>query len=137
VPFAPPIRVALRRRDRSESIEDAFAITPCSARVSTPQFGTFILRRLLNDISASTTIASPRLPPRPAPPGSAAVVVAPGEAVVAAVVVIAPVVVVVVLASLAVLSAFSARRLPPVISRMTVWWIRGSTIQSCRTPSRR
>jgi hypothetical protein len=42
--FATPICVALRRRDRSESAEDAVAITPCSARISAPQFDHLVVR---------------------------------------------------------------------------------------------
>jgi hypothetical protein len=44
--FATPICIALRRRDRSESAEDAIAITPCSARISAPQFDPLVVRRV-------------------------------------------------------------------------------------------
>ncbi|MEZ4394213.1 MAG: hypothetical protein R3A48_24335 [Polyangiales bacterium] len=41
------MRIALLRRDRSESIEDAVAITPCRARTSTPQIADIVLKQAL------------------------------------------------------------------------------------------
>ncbi len=48
--FATPICVALRRRDRSESTEDAVAITSCSARISAPQCDHLVVRRVQSDV---------------------------------------------------------------------------------------